>query len=137
MSYILLDTSVVSFLHPRKKETALRKKYVHAISEHIPVLCFQTVAELLYWAEKQGWEQESQIDLRQFIKKFLIVPYTFDLAEIWAAIKHLSSSAGRRLEAGDCWIAATAVHHGIPLLTDDRDFIDLSIKDFTVINYAD
>jgi len=44
---------------------------------------------------------------------------------------------GRRLEAGDAWIIATAAHRKIPLITHDRDFAHLEIPDLTIISYAD
>jgi predicted nucleic acid-binding protein len=43
--------------------------------------------------------------------------------------------AGRRLEADDAWIAATAIHRRLPLLTHDRDLIDLPINGLTVVSF--
>ncbi len=44
-----------------------------------------------------------------------------------------AQAAGRRLEAGDGWIIATAVHRGIQLLTHDRHMVRLPIPGLAVV----
>ena len=43
---------------------------------------------------------------------------------------------GRRLEADDAWVAATASLLNLPLLTHDKDFRDLGYPGLTVICHA-
>lgn len=40
----------------------------------------------------------------------------------WARIRVALMEAGRRLNVNDGWIAATALSHGIPVVTQDDDF---------------
>ncbi len=40
----------------------------------------------------------------------------------WARIRVALVEAGRRLNVNDAWIAATALSHGIPVVTQDDDF---------------
>jgi predicted nucleic acid-binding protein len=40
----------------------------------------------------------------------------------WARIRVALVEAGRRLNVNDTWIAATALSHGIPVVTQDDDF---------------
>lgn len=40
------------------------------------------------------------------------------------------------LEAGDAWIAATAIRFNLPLLTHDKDFIGLNHQQLHAISYA-
>ena len=61
----------------------------------------------------------------------------YALAQAWARAMHFSQGKGRRLETGDCWIATTAVHRQIPLLTHDRDFLGLPIPGLQVISYLE
>ena len=103
----------------------------------ILALSFQSVAELWHWAETRGWGEQARNDLDVFLRRFLIIPWDHELARIWARVMQKSSQIGRRLGVGDCWIAATAVHRGIPLLTHDRDFLGLSIPGLDVISYAE
>jgi len=133
MAVVLLDTSVASLLHPKKKNSELREKYAPHMRGQTLALSFQSVAELWSWAEANGWGEKARQGLDAFIRRFLVIPYDFELAQVWAQVMETSKREGRRFEAGDCWIAATAVHRGIPLLVHDNDFVDRSIPNLKVI----
>jgi len=137
MSVVLLDTSVASLLHPKKKADPLRAKYEPHMRGQTLALSFQTVAELWDWAEQNNWVAKSREGLDAFIRRFLVVPYDYELAKVWARVMSAARAPGRRLEAGDCWIVATAVHRKIPLLSHDRDMVGLSVDDLTVVSYVD
>lgn len=136
MDAVLLDTSVVSLLHPKKKGSALLAKYTPHLSGRVLALSFQSVAELWAWAEENNWGDRQKAGMDDFLRKFLVIPYDSELAKIWAKVSAHSKKNGRRLEAGDTWIAATAVHRRIPLVTHDRDFAGLEIEGLNVISYA-
>jgi predicted nucleic acid-binding protein len=44
------------------------------------------------------------------------------VAAAWARLRVHLAEAGRRLNVNDLWIAATAVAHGLPVITQDDDF---------------
>ena len=136
MATVLLDTTVASFLHPRKKGTAERLRYEPHLAGNTLALSFQSVAELFFWSEENRWGVEQRLALDGFLRRFLVVPYDVDLSRTWARVMSHAKSVGRRLEAGDGWIAATAVHRGIPLLSHDRDFVHLALSGLEVICYA-
>jgi len=133
---VLLDTTVASFLYPAKQDRLQRHLYRAHLDGKILALCFQSVAELLAWAEERRWGAARRAALDSFLSKFLIIPYDLELARVWARVMTHSKRIGRRLEAGDAWIAATAVRRQIPLVTHDRDFVDLDLPGFGVICYA-
>ncbi|CAG1001520.1 Ribonuclease VapC4 [Phycisphaerales bacterium] len=55
------------------------------------------------------------------------MPYDEGLADSWASISQKRASIGRPIECGDCWIAATALRHGLPLITHNpRDYADIA-----------
>ena len=135
MGVVLLDTSVVSLLHPKKKGSDLHKKYAPHMYGQTLALSFQSVAELWGWAEANRWGEKARQDLDAFIRRFLVIPYDFMLAQVWARVMQASKLEGKRFESGDCWIAATAVHRGIPLLVHDKDFIGRSIPDLQIFTY--
>lgn len=137
MNIVLLDTTVASLLHPKKQGDPLRDKYEAHMRGQTLALSFQTVAELWDWAESNQWSDNSRRGLDAFIRRFLIIPYDYELARTWARVMEASRKEGRRLDAGDCWIAATAVQRGIPLLTHDEDFLARSIPNFDVISYLE
>lgn len=136
MSPVLLDTTVASLLHPKKKRDALRARYTPHLQGQILALSFQSVAELWSWAEENNWGIEHRDGLVIFLQKFLIIPYDMELAKIWAKVSTSCKRIGRRLEAGDAWIVATAVRYKIPLLTHDRDHVGLNIADLHVVSYV-
>lgn len=133
---VLLDTSVVSLLHPKKKDSRLRARYDPDMKDKTLALSFQSVAELWDWAENNHWGEANRKRLDAFVRRFLIIPYDFELAKVWARVMSASRKEARRFEAGDCWIAATAVHREIPLLTHDADFVNRSIPGLRVISYV-
>ena len=137
MSVVLLDTTVASLLHPRKRGSEILSRYAVHMEKQTLTLSFQSVAELWNWAEAREWGDEARNELDLFIKRFLVIPYDYALAQAWARAMQSSRKEGRRLDSGDCWIAATAIHRRIPLLTHDRDFLDLPIPGLQVISYLE
>jgi tRNA(fMet)-specific endonuclease VapC len=135
VSTVLLDTSVASLPHPKKKGSALRAQYEPHMTGQILALSFQSVAELWAWAEDNNWGEKQRNGLDAFLRRFLVIPYDFALARVWARISAYCKKRGRRLEAGDAWIVATAVHREIPSLAHDGDLVGLEIPDLTVISY--
>jgi tRNA(fMet)-specific endonuclease VapC len=136
MSTVLLDTTVASFLHPKKKRDAIRAKYEPHIQGQILALSFQSVAELWSWAEENNWGAKERDGLVLFLQKFLVIPYDSDLAKVWAKVSVQCKRIGRRLEAGDAWIVATAVYYRILLLTHDKDHVGLNVPNLHVLSYA-
>src|SRR5580765_8054546 len=120
MAGVLLDTTVASFLHPKKRATPERQQYEPHMRGQLLVLSFQSVAELFDWAEENKWGAAQRNALDLFIARFVVVPYEAELGKAWARVMTHCRAKGRRLEAGDAWIAATAIHRRLPLLTHDR-----------------
>ncbi len=136
MRTILLDTTIASLLHPKKKKGEIRAMYEPHMQGCILAISFHTVAELWPWAEENSWGMKAREGLELVLHKFLIVPYDMELAKTWAVVSTHCKKQGRRLEAGDAWIAATAVHYHIPLLTHDKDHTELEVPNLDVISYV-
>jgi len=51
-------------------------------------------------------------------------PLTVDeaVSEAWALLVSRLRAAGRRAPINDSWIAATAIAHGVPIVTQDSDY---------------
>lgn len=49
-----------------------------------------------------------------------------DVAVAWARLRVHLAETGGRVNVNDLWIAATAVTHGIPVVTQDDDFAPLA-----------
>jgi tRNA(fMet)-specific endonuclease VapC len=136
MSTVLLDTTVASLLHPKKNDDPLRTKYERDMEGQILAVSFQTIAELWSCAEENNWGTALRAGLEIFLQKFLVIPYDSDLAKTWARLSTHCKRIGRRLEAGDAWIAASAVHYKLTLLTHDLDHIDLNFPELNVVYYS-
>lgn len=44
------------------------------------------------------------------------------VSEAWALLISRLRAAGRRVPVSDSWIAATAIAHGVPIVTQDSDY---------------
>ena len=136
MAILRLDTTVASFLHPKKKDSPQRRAYEPVLRGQVLAMSFQSVAELLQWSEQRQWGAVQRAQLDRFIARFLIIPYDMQLARVWARVMTQARAGGRRLESGDGWIAATAVQRGIPLITHDHDFATLKVTGLSVVSHA-
>ncbi len=54
------------------------------------------------------------------------IPIDQSVAEAWALLRLLLRDAGARLAINDSWIAATALARGLPLVTQDADYVDVA-----------
>jgi predicted nucleic acid-binding protein len=51
------------------------------------------------------------------------VPVDQAVAEVWASLRVSLRDLGLRMPVNDTWIAATAIALGIPLVTQDEDYL--------------
>ena len=51
------------------------------------------------------------------------LPIDGEVADAWARLRVSLREAGRRMPVNDSWIAATALAHHVPLVTQDRDHV--------------
>jgi predicted nucleic acid-binding protein len=51
-----------------------------------------------------------------------VLPVDEAVAAVWARLRLHLAEAGRRLNVNDLWIAATALAHELPVVTQDDDF---------------
>lgn len=63
-----------------------------------------------------------------------VFPIDEEAARSWAQMRAYLAASGRRINANDIWIAATAAAQEVPLVTQDGDFEALSgVAGLTVI----
>ena len=53
------------------------------------------------------------------------IPINADVADSWAMLRVLLRDRGLRMPVNDSWIAATALALGVPVVTQDDDYIQL------------
>lgn len=128
MSHVVVDTDVVSFLF---KNDARVKKYQLHLTGKVAIISFMTLGELHLWDLVRRWGDRRQERLDEHVRKFAVHPYDAALCAAWARVTYAARRAGHRIGTADAWIAATAVLHGLPLVThnaaDYRGVEDLEI----------
>jgi predicted nucleic acid-binding protein len=127
---VVLDTTIVSFAF---KANDLFDLYRADLRNSVRYVSFQTVAEMRYCSLHDNWGPERRQRLEEFLATLHVVGYTDELGMRWAEAMNHASTVGRRLEAGDAWIAATALLLNIPLLTHDRDLAVGAMPSLSVI----
>ena len=120
---VIADTNVVSYL---MKGTDLGKHYKPHLAGKVVGICFVTVAEMQYGAERAGWGEKRRQKLEEHLKNFVVLPYHNDIAKVYARVVVERERSGRTISWPDAWIAATALWHGIPLVSHDTDFSDIA-----------
>jgi len=58
----------------------------------------------------------------QLAQRFEALPVDEPVSDAWALLVSGLRAAGRKVPINDSWIAATAIAHGIPLVTQDTDY---------------
>ena len=53
------------------------------------------------------------------------VPVDDQVADAWAKLRLLLRDSGLRMPVNDSWIAATAMSLGVPVVTQDEDYVQL------------
>ena len=66
--------------------------------------------------------------LRSLTRVLQLDPLPIDdrVAEAWATLRLAFRDAGTRMPINDSWIAATALAHGLALVTQDRDHLAIA-----------
>ena len=114
MDSVLLDTDVLSHLFKQDSRGEIYKPYLDG---KLGVISFMTVAELEFWANIRNWGAQRRAALSAFLEPYTIINSDVELAYTWASIRSEVMRDGHHIDTADCWIAATARLHVIPLLT--------------------
>lgn len=115
---IVVDTDVVSYL--LKPQDTRAPLYWPELQNRLPVISFQTLAELLYWAAVRHWGASRRAQLDRHLQQFFVQPWDRALCEHWATVRLQGRQRGTPIDGADAWQAATALYLGAPLLTHNR-----------------
>lgn len=113
---LLIDTDVFSYLAAGKGPYA---EFEPFLVGRVPALSFATVAELWFQAERAGWGEKRRRDLGTKMAAHLIIFPDMRVAMKWAELSRYFRSQLGQGEAHDLWIAATAIIHDVPLITNN------------------
>lgn len=119
MTRVLLDTSAYSAFmlgHPECKLALQQADQIYLT----PVV----LGELLAGFIRGKWRRKNERELRTFLSspRVQVIDVDADTAERYAAILNGLWKAGTPIPTNDIWIAASAMQHGLHLLTRDVHF---------------
>jgi len=117
MAILIIDTDVWSYLYKGRKEAKLYEPHLQG---NILVISFQTQAELLRWARTAAWGERQRQNLKLRLQNYVIEHSSDALSVRWAEAMESARHNGRPISAADAWIAATALHLSVPLVTHNR-----------------
>jgi predicted nucleic acid-binding protein len=83
-----------------------------------------TVAELRagVLAARDPATRDQRLRTYAFALEFEPLPINNAVAEAWASLRVALRDHQRRMGVNDSWIAAIAITHGLPVVTQDNDF---------------
>jgi hypothetical protein len=126
----LLDTNIVSYL---AKAHPLAAVYQPHLAGYDHAVSFQTVAELLAGAAWARWGAAKRAALTATLAGMTVLESSPAVCQRWADVWVVRRS--RPIGVADAWIAATALAHGLELVTHNpADFA--GIPGLTVITEA-
>ena len=118
LNIILLDTNVFSYL--MEPGDPRGRPYLRHVEGRTTALSFITVGELLFGAFWRGWGERRAAELERPLEAAFILPLDHETSLAYARLKSGLRRQGRVSADNDLWIAALAVRHSVPLVSNNR-----------------
>jgi predicted nucleic acid-binding protein len=120
MNGILLDTSAYSDMARGNKDVLESVQTAEIIGVN-PVI----IGELLSGFAQGGREAFNTKQLDRFLEspRCVVLPIIKETAQRYAHIHQALRKAGTPIPTSDLWIAATAMEHGLTVITLDKHFV--------------
>lgn len=134
MTIYMLDTNIAS--HVIKGDLPHVRERLAAVSMRSVVVSCVTQAELLYGVAKRGYPNGLATRVREFLIRVDVLPWTSEVASVYADLRAACEAAGVTLAPLDMMIAAHAKAANAVLVTRDRTFglipEGLALEDWTM-----
>jgi toxin FitB len=129
----LLDTMVVSEWVKQRPHPGVVTWLANADEDRV-FISVATLAELRYGIERMaGGGRRKRLDdwLRNDLPSRFeerVIAINAEIADHWGTVVARSEAAGRRISSMDAWIAATALAHGMTLITRNTSDFEAVIE---------
>ena len=130
MEIRVIDTDVWSYIYKGRDEAELYQPHLFG---NILVVRFQTQAELLRWAAAAVWGSRRREHLTSRLQNYILEHSSNALSLRWADAMESARRNGRPISAADAWIAATALHLGVPRITHNKKHF-IGVDGLTIIS---
>jgi len=127
---MLLDTNIVGYFF---RDDSRARPYERHLTSQTRYIAFVTLGELYQWLFLRPFSEANKQRLLEHIAQHVVVPYDDRLAWRWAELTARCRRTGQTMSAEDSWIAATALRHGLPLVTHNRRHFE-NVPGLTVIS---
>jgi len=117
LNIILLDTDVFSY--PMEPGDPRGRPYLRHVEGRTTALSFITVGEVLFGAFWRGWGERRTAELKRRLEAAFILPLDHETSLAYGRLKSGLRRQGRALADNDLWIAALAVRHSVPLVSNN------------------
>jgi predicted nucleic acid-binding protein len=95
------------------------RPYLRHVKGRTTALSFITVGELLFGAFWRGWGERRAAELQRRLEAAFILPLDHETSLTYGRLKSGLRKQGRVLMDNDLWIAALAVRHSVPLISNN------------------
>lgn len=113
----ILDTNVVIDLFREDEATVSKVKAISKV--YLPVI---VLGELLYGAKISDRVHYQTAKVNSLAQKTQLLDCDKETASFYSSVKAQLKKAGTPIPENDIWIAALAMQHELPLITNDRHF---------------
>ncbi|MCY3952136.1 MAG: PIN domain-containing protein [bacterium] len=110
---LLVDTDVSSYVAWQRPKG---KAFIPILRDRLLAVSFATVGELYFGAVKAGWGDQKIRSLETILKRYTVIPGTYAVARAYGDIK---AAFREQVDECDMWIAATALVHQLPVVTNN------------------
>jgi predicted nucleic acid-binding protein len=118
MNAAIVDTDVVSMIFKGDTRAFSFRKH---IAGRLLGISFMTLAELERWPLERGWGPARKLDLARHLARYTVLPVSRELCLKWAEVSFDAKRQGHPIQTADAWMAASALHYQVPLITNNRD----------------
>src|SRR5258708_36520667 len=92
---VVVDTDVVSYLF---KSHPIGFQYLLDLTDRTPIISFMTVAELDRWVLEAHWGETRRQRLREYLERFVVLPYDRALCTKRAEQTIAAQTCGRPID---------------------------------------
>ena len=128
----LIDTSI--FVYSLRGDRKVAEQLSRRLAEP-RALSAITYGELLWWAMKSARPIENVAKVRRIAELYPVIDVSSPIIETFAVLRARLEQEGRRLDDFDLVIAATALHLGYALVTDDVQHFE-RVEELRIENWA-
>ena len=110
---LLIDTDVLSYIAWERPQA---EPFAPLLLGKLPFISFVTVGEMFFGAAKANWGEPRIARMETILRRYTVIPGTYDIAQRYG---HVKRAFRDQVGENDMWIAATALAHELPVVTNN------------------